>query len=260
MPTIMTAATEDTRDNSEDYVSSMSGIDGNDEGTSRKSKRTAMGESVKRNSMGNREARRAERNLRRKMAEGQAASSSLGQSTHPAQGTPMTYTPPGFVFGEGQKDVGNAMPKEVPFDWGQFVAEQRSQQEALLKEIQILKSQSSQQNSSGTFGATFNVPGATFGGQNFAGGIGEDRFGTRPKDRATLDERYFRRVDKFDGDIKNYVAWRFDFLVALGQADMKLVDQINHMIRLPGSKKIDKDWDTVRDGQIDREVYQTYKG
>ena len=38
--------------------------------------------------------------------------------------------------------------------------------------------------------------------------------------KVTLDERYFRRMEKFEGDKQTYRSWRFDFLVAVGQVGM----------------------------------------
>ena len=37
--------------------------------------------------------------------------------------------------------------------------------------------------------------------------------------RVSLDEKYFRRIDKFEGDVMKYKGGRFDLLVAIGQTD-----------------------------------------
>eukprot|EP00973_Karenia_brevis_P063138 8778475-Karenia_brevis.AAC.1 len=40
--------------------------------------------------------------------------------------------------------------------------------------------------------------------------------------KAKLEERYFRRVDKFDGSPKQLRGWMFNLEVALGQVDKEL--------------------------------------
>ena len=50
------------------------------------------------------------------------------------------------------------------------------------------------------------------GNRKFEGGKVE-------KQGVVLDEKYFRRVDKFDGDPDKYRAWIFEVVVALAQVD-----------------------------------------
>ena len=40
--------------------------------------------------------------------------------------------------------------------------------------------------------------------------------------RVVLDEKYFCRIDKFDGDLNKCKGWLFDLLVVLGQVDRQL--------------------------------------
>ena len=42
------------------------------------------------------------------------------------------------------------------------------------------------------------------------------------KSRMYLDEKYFRRIEKFDGDLSKYKGWIFDFGVILSQVDVEL--------------------------------------
>eukprot|EP00973_Karenia_brevis_P036836 5075175-Karenia_brevis.AAC.1 len=37
--------------------------------------------------------------------------------------------------------------------------------------------------------------------------------------RGKLEEKYFRRIDKYDGNIKGFREWIFNIEVALGQID-----------------------------------------
>ena len=45
---------------------------------------------------------------------------------------------------------------------------------------------------------------------------------TKQTQRVVLDEKYFRRIDKFDGDVAKYRGWIFELEVILGQVDDKL--------------------------------------
>ena len=42
------------------------------------------------------------------------------------------------------------------------------------------------------------------------------------KRKTVLDERFFRRVDTFEGDAQKYRDWKFNLLVGIGQADPEL--------------------------------------
>ena len=39
-----------------------------------------------------------------------------------------------------------------------------------------------------------------------------------------LDENYFRRLDKFEGDMQKYRSWLFDFMVVIVQIDQGFYD------------------------------------
>eukprot|EP00973_Karenia_brevis_P002143 290348-Karenia_brevis.AAC.1 len=45
------------------------------------------------------------------------------------------------------------------------------------------------------------------------------------KPKVILDEKYFRRMEKFSGDMGSYRMWMFNITVALGQIDGKLSDE-----------------------------------
>ena len=60
------------------------------------------------------------------------------------------------------------------------------------------------------------------------GGIG----GSFPdkKPWVVLDEKYFRRVDKFTGEASMYRGWLFDLVMTLNQIDTELSDQVNKVV------------------------------
>ena len=43
--------------------------------------------------------------------------------------------------------------------------------------------------------------------------------------RALFDEKYFRRVHKFNGGLTKCQRWYFDFIVAIGKADVYLAEE-----------------------------------
>ena len=69
-----------------------------------------------------------------------------------------------------------------------------------------------------------------------------------------LDEKYFRRVDKFDGDLSKFRGWLFDFLVAIGQVDHYLVIEIKKLL----ARGLDEKWDPEADVMMDKELHQKY--
>ena len=46
-----------------------------------------------------------------------------------------------------------------------------------------------------------------------------------------LDERFFRRIDKFDGDVGKFRSWVFDLVVVLGQVDRDLSEEVKKLMR-----------------------------
>ena len=65
-----------------------------------------------------------------------------------------------------------------------------------------------------------------------AGGKGSGQGSDRPEDwrKVVLDEKYFRRIDKFEGDFGKFRGWLFDLLVAVGQVDDRLGKEIKNII------------------------------
>jgi hypothetical protein len=77
-----------------------------------------------------------------------------------------------------------------------------------------------------------------------------------------LDERNFRRMDKFDSDVGKYRGWRFDLLVGIGQVDDRLGREIKKMLGKVGDVKgvISDHWDPVGDGGMPRDLHENYQG
>eukprot|EP00973_Karenia_brevis_P011175 1511799-Karenia_brevis.AAC.1 len=45
-------------------------------------------------------------------------------------------------------------------------------------------------------------------------------------ERVTLEEKYFRRMSKFGGEMSQFRMWMFNLGVALGTVDRKLAEEI----------------------------------
>eukprot|EP00973_Karenia_brevis_P030955 4269881-Karenia_brevis.AAC.1 len=75
----------------------------------------------------------------------------------------------------------------------------------------------------------------------------------KPK-RLSLEEKHFRRMDKFGGDVSKFRLWMFNLGVAIGSVDRKLAEEIKSLMKRDDSKKILEDWDPRVDRIIDRET------
>ena len=93
--------------------------------------------------------------------------------------------------------------------------------------------------------------------EQIMGGVQRRFYGERQ--RVTLEEKYFRRIDKFDGDVKKFPGWRFDVLVAIGQVDKELASELGSLLK----KGLTDKWDPQVEDQYFSEgglrVYQKYK-
>ena len=75
-----------------------------------------------------------------------------------------------------------------------------------------------------------------------------------------LDERYFRRMDKFERDVQKFRGWLFDLLVALGSVDKELAIELKGLL-YRDSKDADKSpekWDPQEDKDLNNEIYEKY--
>eukprot|EP00973_Karenia_brevis_P021131 2905973-Karenia_brevis.AAC.1 len=76
--------------------------------------------------------------------------------------------------------------------------------------------------------------------------------------RVTLEEKYFRRMSKFGGEMSQFRMWMFNLGVALGTVDRKLAEEIKKLIKRDDYKKLPEDWNPKVDRGIDRETYSKY--
>jgi len=98
-------------------------------------------------------------------------------------------------------------------------------------------------------GYTQNFPGQ---GQ-FPHNTGYDQSSRDQNKRVTLDEKYFRRCEKFDGDTFKFRPWLFDLLVAIGQIDGALYDETKEMLQ----QAKDEEFDPASCEELS--LYQKYK-
>ena len=69
-----------------------------------------------------------------------------------------------------------------------------------------------------------------------------------------LDEKYFRRLDKFNGDIELHRGWSFDPVMALNQLDSSLSKEINKVLGACGNEG--EKWD--HEGRMDPDIWERY--
>ena len=72
--------------------------------------------------------------------------------------------------------------------------------------------------------------------------------------RVVLEEKYFRRMDKFDGDLGNFRAWIFDLEVTLGSIDSELDKTVGALVR----EHIPDPSEANMDQALDQETQDTY--
>eukprot|EP00973_Karenia_brevis_P086418 11983067-Karenia_brevis.AAC.1 len=48
--------------------------------------------------------------------------------------------------------------------------------------------------------------------------------------KGKLEEKYFRRIDKFSGEVNQFRTWMFNLKVSLGQVDNRLAEEVNKIL------------------------------
>eukprot|EP00973_Karenia_brevis_P075843 10537772-Karenia_brevis.AAC.1 len=76
--------------------------------------------------------------------------------------------------------------------------------------------------------------------------------------RVTLEEKYFRRMSKFGGEMSQFRMWMFNLGVALSTVDRKPAEEIKMLIRRDDHKKLPEDWNPKTDREIDKDTYSKY--
>ncbi len=72
--------------------------------------------------------------------------------------------------------------------------------------------------------------------------------------KVVLDEKHFRRMDKFEGDVGKFRSWIFDLEVALGSIDSELGKTVKALLR----EHIPDPSEANMDANLDHETQDTY--
>ena len=74
-----------------------------------------------------------------------------------------------------------------------------------------------------------------------------------------LDEKYFRRVEKFDGELDKYRGWIFDIVVALAQVDGELSKEVEKLVMgredIVGKVSVER-WDA--ENTVGKDIHRKY--
>ena len=108
----------------------------------------------------------------------------------------------------------------------------------------------------------FSVFQGTRMGSGEGGPFADSKKGFPPK-KAILEEKYFRRVPQFSGDVSKFRSWFFDLVVCVGTVDAELGEELKTFI-----PRWDKDskgesptkWDPSTDLGLNRTLYDKYCG
>ena len=85
-------------------------------------------------------------------------------------------------------------------------------------------------------------------------GKGSTGFSPDKRVWVALDEKHFRRLDKFSGEAALYRGWLFDLVMALNQIDPDLAKEVNKVVSECGSEG--EKWEHF--GRMDEEIWQKY--
>ena len=93
-------------------------------------------------------------------------------------------------------------------------------------------------------------------GRNYPSG---DTFQFRDQARkVALDEKYFRRIEKFDGDVNKFRGWMFDLLVALGTIDKDLSRELKSLLTRDLGNVTPERWESLNDLDLNQGIYDKY--
>ncbi len=85
-------------------------------------------------------------------------------------------------------------------------------------------------------------------------GCGNERNDDSNKRRVILEEKYFRRIDRFGGDAAKFREWKFELLVSIGQVDEELGNDLKLML----AKGHDDNWDPTKNADISFKLHDKY--
>ena len=70
-----------------------------------------------------------------------------------------------------------------------------------------------------------------------------------------LDEKYFRRLKAFNGDVSEYRGWLFDLITVLNQIDSAVAEEIKKVLK--GCEYDGQNWD--HHGRMDQALWEKYR-
>eukprot|EP00973_Karenia_brevis_P083297 11551180-Karenia_brevis.AAC.1 len=59
--------------------------------------------------------------------------------------------------------------------------------------------------------------------------------------------------------MSGYRMWTFNFIVALGQVDIRLSDEVKKLLGRDDINGLPENWDPSKDSRLDQEIYDKYK-
>ena len=76
-----------------------------------------------------------------------------------------------------------------------------------------------------------------------------------------LDERQFRRVDKFKGDKDKYKSWLYEVQTGVGRVNPELGKELKELLKKYREEELEyKDFDMENEEDMDPDLYEFYKG
>ena len=86
--------------------------------------------------------------------------------------------------------------------------------------------------------------------------VGEESQGNWKRNGVSLEEKYFRRVQAFEGEFAKFRGWLFDLNVVIGQVDKDLAGELERLVKTTDQDK----WKPEEDRFLNRDLYRRYKG
>ena len=76
--------------------------------------------------------------------------------------------------------------------------------------------------------------------------------------RCILEEKNFRRIERFDGEVSKFRTWKFDLAMAIGQVDSKFAVVLDDWLSKVDSEVTGLKWNPKEDSHLDRVYYDKY--
>ena len=92
-------------------------------------------------------------------------------------------------------------------------------------------------------------------GKKFEGGREGHREQGKFGGRMMSEEKYSRRLEKFEGDVTKFRGWMFDMGVAIGFVDKGLSEEFHILAKYEDGDR----WNPDNDGRLSRDIYEKYQ-